>query len=132
MEKLLFPMLVLLFFATLWIGFQILCSQLSGWTLMARTYRCSQPFVGQKWHSENCRLVRMKWEESKSSLREFFPALPVDIPDEVSAVMTDDLHVGANATGLYLASTRLSRPGHPPLFVPWVDYSRHSIAMFMD
>jgi hypothetical protein len=121
MENLLFAVLSLSFMTLLWIGFQFLSSHLGGWALLAREYPNSRPFIGPRWQAEACRLLRMKWEGSKSSLQAFFPALPLDIPDEVFSALTLDLEIGANAKGLYLASTRLSRPGHPALFVPWAD-----------
>jgi len=121
MWNLVFALVCLLVFAILWIGFQYLCSQLGGWAMLAQAYRSSRPFVGQIWQAEDCRLLRMKWESYISSLRAYFPALPLDLPDEVFSSTTQDLHLGANRQGLYLASTRLSRFRHPPLFVPWED-----------
>jgi hypothetical protein len=121
MENLLFAQLSISLLAGLWIGFQIVSYHVGGWGFLAREYRSSRPFTGQRWQADACCLLRMKWEGSKSSLQAFFPALPLDIPDEVFSALTIDLEVGANAKGLYLASTRLSRPGHAALFVPWVD-----------
>jgi hypothetical protein len=113
---------IVLLFAGLWAGAQELIALLSGWTLLARAYRCSGAFRGAVWRTSTFKMIRMKWGGFEAGLGASFPFLPRDVPDEQFGARGGELTVGADPEGLYLAQPFVVfRPGHPPLFIPWGD-----------
>lgn len=121
METWLVALVAVLFFVGLGAGLLILSARLGGWTTLARAYYLSHPVRGQGWWTENCRLVRMKWEGFEPSLHSLFHYLPRDLPDEVLAAATLDLKIRADSQGFSLATLWFGPLGYPPVFVPWAD-----------
>jgi hypothetical protein len=114
--------LFFLAFAGLWVGGQIWITGLTGWGVLARSYRCTAPFKGIIRRFSNCRLTRMSWEGFEAGVSAAFPSLPRDVTDEQRLTAITDLRIGANTTGMYLAQLFLGcRFAHLPLFIPWGD-----------
>ena len=83
-------------FVLLWIAIGFTVAQIGGWGQLARFYRLSNPFSGERWYLRSGRMrLTMRYRNC--------------------------LTIGANAQGLYLAVLFLFRFGHPPLFIPWQD-----------
>jgi hypothetical protein len=78
------------------VGFVV--AQLSGWSALARRFRTGSAFAGRTWKWNSARL---RWMMGYNNC----------------------LIIGADATGLYLATMIVIRLGHPPLLVPWHEVS---------
>jgi hypothetical protein len=89
-----FPVVFPFFFVGMWIIAGYWVALTSGWRLLAKRFRLQGTFTGQKWTMQS---ARMRW------LSQYNNALTV----------------GADSTGLFMATMFLFRTGHPPLFVPW-------------
>ena len=88
----------------------------SGWSLLAKVYKSSEPFDGQFWNCQSGQIgVR---DELDSSLEGLFP-------------YRSCLNIGANRSGLYLSIFILFRLWHPPLFIPWSDVTVSSEEGFL-
>ena len=70
----------------------------SGWAVLARRFRLRSKFIGSRWHFQS---GQMRWLCGYNHC----------------------LTVGGNSEGLYLSTSRLFRPFHPPLFIPWTEIS---------
>lgn len=81
-------------FVALAITVSIVVAQISGWAELARYYRATNPFQGQRWRFRSGRM-------------------------RLAMSYNNCLTVGADQHGFYLAVFFLFRPGHPDLFVPW-------------
>jgi hypothetical protein len=92
------PELFVLAFVGLWIGVGLLVAYLGGWATLAKVYRHSDEFRGERRRFQS---ARMRWGINYGSC----------------------LTVGATPRGLYLAALFIFRIGHPPLFMPWTDIS---------
>ncbi len=71
-------------------------SLLSGWLTLAKMYRATQPFDGERWHFQS---ARFRFNSRYNGM----------------------LTIGANQEGFFMAALFLFRLGHPPLFIPWQD-----------
>jgi len=102
-----FAVIFPIFFLALWCGIILLIGQIGGWAVLARRFRLTLPFAGQSWGWQS---ARMRWSCNYGGC----------------------LRVGADPTGLYLATFFLFRAGHPPLLVPWpeVTVSRRKVLFF--
>jgi hypothetical protein len=89
-----FPVVFPLFFVGMWIISTYWVAFMSGWRLLAKRFRLQGTFTGQKWTMQS---ARMRWLSQYNNV----------------------LTVGADSTGLFMATMFLFRTGHPPLFVPW-------------
>ena len=95
MQALAFPILLFIGF---WLALNFLISFLTGWLALARIYRATQPFEGERW---------------------YFQSAKFRFTSGYKQVLT----IGANTEGLFLSVLFLFRVGHPPLFMPWQDIS---------
>lgn len=87
--------LFVVFFVAVWALAVFLISAAAGWSRLARYYRATTPFTGQRWSGQ------MAW----MGLARY------------RSILT----VGADGTGLYLEVMRIFRIGHPSLLIPWSD-----------
>jgi hypothetical protein len=87
-------------FAGLWCLVSFLVGKLSGWSTLERRFVSSFPFPGQTWKWKSARLRR-------------------------GTNYNRCLTIGADPTGLYLATVFFFRIGHTPLFIPWTEISFH-------
>jgi len=92
------PRQFLLFFVALWVAICLVIAQVGGWAELARHYRATNPFQGERWRFRSARM-------------------------RLNGHYNNCLTVGANIQGLYLSTMFLFRVGHPPLFIPWPDIS---------
>jgi hypothetical protein len=90
----LFPVLLV----ALWCVVTAAISHVGGWAILARQYRYSSEFMGEKWRMQS---GRMRWLMSYNNC----------------------LTLGGNETGLYLSVLSLFRFQHPPLLIPWPEIS---------
>lgn len=93
-----YPFLFFLIFPLFWCAVLWLIGKLSGWSLLARRFRLTSSFLGERWSFQS---ARMRWGANYGSC----------------------LTVGADATGLYLAVMVFFRAGHPSLLLPWHEVS---------
>jgi hypothetical protein len=89
-----------LFFVGLWCVVSFLVGKLSGWSTLERRFGSSFPFPGQTWGWKSARMRR-------------------------GTNYNNCLTIGADPTGLYLATVFFFRIGHTPLFIPWTEISSH-------
>jgi hypothetical protein len=87
-----------IYFLALWLLVSTVISFIGGWTTLAKRFRLSKPFVGQRWTGQS---GQMRWIAGYGNC----------------------LTVGCCPDGLYLATMPLFRFRHPPLLVPWNDVS---------
>ncbi|NQT12401.1 MAG: hypothetical protein HQ582_06625 [Planctomycetes bacterium] len=99
----------LLVFAT-WV---VLVIRLSGWSALARRYRCDQQPEGKLYHSQTVRMthVRSNW----------WPF----------SVYVSSVNICIAAKGVHFSLSTLLRLGHPPLLIPWSDLRRLGGRRFM-
>lgn len=83
-----------LYFLALWISVLYFLSLISGWHLLAKTFRANAEIVKDITWSGH---ASMRWGTSYSGA----------------------LYIGGNCEGLRLAVWVIFRVGNPPLFVPW-------------
>ena len=86
------------YFLAMWLLVSAIISFIGGWSTLAKRFRLSNPFVGQRWAGQS---GRMRW----------------------IAGYHNCLTLGCNPEGLYLATMPLFRFRHPPLLVPWNEIS---------
>ena len=86
------------YFLALWLLVSATISFIGGWTTLAKRFRLSKPFVGQRWARQR---GQMRWIVGYGNC----------------------LTIGCNSEGLYLATMPLFRFRHPPLLVPWNEIS---------
>ncbi len=82
------------YFLAIWLLVSAVISFIGGWTTLAKRFRLSGAFVGQRWTGQS---GQMRWIAGYSRC----------------------LTVGVSNEGLYLATMPLFRFRHPPLLVPW-------------
>lgn len=96
------PLLLLpilpIFFIALWCFISFLISRLSGWSTLSNRFRATLPFSGQKW----------TWQSARMRLGTNYG---------------NSLIVGADPSGLFLATIFVFRIGHVPLLLPWHEIS---------
>ena len=81
-----------------WVSISYVIAHIGGWFKLARFYRSSGAFLGERWRFQS---AQMRWKVGYNNC----------------------LTVGASPEGLYLSVMFILRFGHPPLFVPWGDIS---------
>jgi hypothetical protein len=86
------------FFITLWCFISFLISRLSGWSTLSNRFSATLPFSGQKWN----------WQSARMRLGTNYG---------------NSLIVGADPSGLFLATIFVFRIGHTPLLLPWNEVS---------
>jgi hypothetical protein len=84
------------FFVTLWVLVTYWVALVGGWRLLAKRFRATGPFSGQKWYMQS---AAMRWLSHYNNA----------------------LTVGADSNGLFVVPFILFRAWHPPLFVPWAE-----------
>lgn len=91
----------------LWLLVAAVISYIGGWTTLAKRFRFTTPFRGEKW---SCRSGHMRWIAGYGNC----------------------LTLGCNQQGLYLAIMPLFAFRHPPLLIPWdeIKISRTRIVFF--
>jgi TIR domain len=87
------PLFAAIVLVTLWLLVGAIHSYVGGWFSLSKVYRTRVPFNGTKWRGQS---GQMRWLANYNNLT-----------------------LGANHEGLYLASMPLFRFMHPPLLVPW-------------
>ena len=90
--------LLILVILAFWVSISYGIAHIGGWFKLARFYRFSGTFLGDRWRFQS---AQMRWKIGYNNC----------------------LTVGANPEGLYLSVMFILRFGHPPLFVPWGDIS---------
>jgi hypothetical protein len=90
--------LIILVILVCWVGISYVIAHIGGWFRLARFYRFSGAFLGERWRFQS---AQMRWKVGYNNC----------------------LTVGASPEGLYLSVMFILRFGHPPLFVPWSDIS---------
>ena len=99
------PYVIAILFIGMWIiVISFAASFLSGWRDLARVYRASQPFSGERFHFQSC---GMRWLTHYSGC----------------------ITAGANPYGLYLSMFLPMRVGHPALFIPWTEISARTLGL---
>ena len=95
------------YFLTLWLFVSAAASYVGGWTILAKRFRFTASFPGEKWHLQS---GQMRW----------------------MAAYGNCLTLGCNHQGMYLATFPLFRFRHPPLLIPWdeIRISRTQILFF--
>jgi hypothetical protein len=93
-----FPLWFPFVFVGGWVGISVLLSWIGGWRELARHYRATLPFTGQRFWMKS---AGMRWGVAYSRC----------------------LNLGSDSTGLFLSVVPLFRIGQPPLLVPWSDVS---------
>ncbi len=95
------------YLAGFWLLVAAFISYIGGWATLAKRFRLSTPFIGEKWRRQS---GQMRW----------------------MAGYNQCLTVGCNHQGLYLAVMLLFRFRHPPLLIPWdeIRISRTRILFF--
>ena len=95
------------YFVALWLLVSAVISYIGGWTTLAKRFRFSAPFPGEKWRGQS---GQMRWIAGYGNC----------------------LTLGCNRQGLYLAISPLFRFRHPPLLIPWdeIKISRTKILFF--
>jgi hypothetical protein len=93
-----FPVLFPVFLIALWCVVTAVVSQVGGWAILARQYRGSSEFMGEKWRMQS---AQMRWRMSYNHC----------------------LTLGGSETGLYLSIMSPFRFRHPPLLIPWAEIS---------
>ena len=88
-----------------WVSISYVIAHIGGWFGLARFYRFSGAFLGERWRFQS---AQMRWKVGYNNC----------------------LTVGASQEGLYLSVMFILRFGHPPLFVPWGDVSVNVIKGF--
>jgi len=101
------PLLFILVGVGIWLAVTIHFSYTSGWALLAKVYKLSKPFRGERWSFQS---GKMSSNTSLDSTR-------------LLGAMRSALTIGANQNGLYLSTFFLFRLTNPPLFIPWDDVS---------
>jgi hypothetical protein len=91
-------LLPFVFFVGLWCLVSFLVGKLSGWSTLEQRFGSSFPFPGQTWKWKSARMRR-------------------------GTNYNNCLTIGADPTGLYLATVFFFRIGHPSLFIPWTEIS---------
>jgi len=91
-----FPLFLVLLVPVLWVVVAIVFSHVSGWALLAQTYRCEEDFSGDRLRF---RSAAMRYSSHYGNC----------------------LTMGANPQGLFLSMSVTFFVGHPPLFIPWSD-----------
>ena len=90
-----YPLLAIIpLFILLWCAVIFLIAALSGWMDLASRFHLTSTFTGSAWRLQR---ARMRWTSHYGSC----------------------LTVGADMTGLNLATLFLFRVGYPPLLIPW-------------
>ena len=92
-----FELLVLVILVC-WVIISYVIAHMGGWFRLARFYRFSGEFLGERWRFQS---AQMRWKVGYNNC----------------------LTVGASPEGLYLSVMFILRFGHPPLLVPWGDIS---------
>ena len=96
------PAFLPLFFIAWWCFILYLISFFGGWRQLAGNYRQDGYFQGHTWRFQT---ISMRWWTGYGGC----------------------VHIGANRDGLRLSVSFLFRPGHPALFIPWKDITRHEV-----
>jgi hypothetical protein len=91
-----FPLTFVAVLVSGWILIGLFLGRLSGWHRLAKSYRTTQKFAGQRFHF---RTAVCRWLVGYRMC----------------------VTVGGNREGLYLALFPLFRVGHPALLIPWSD-----------
>jgi len=86
------------FFIILWCSISFLISRLSGWSTLSNRFSSALPFSGQTWN----------WQSARMRLGTNYGS---------------SLIVGADPSGIFLATIFLFRIGHAPLLLPWHEVS---------
>jgi hypothetical protein len=97
--------LLVLVILVCWVCISYVIAHIGGWFTLARFYRFSGMFLGERWRFQSAQL---RWKIGYNNC----------------------LTVGASPEGLYLSVMFILRFGHPPLFVPWSDISVSGIKGF--
>jgi hypothetical protein len=92
------PRLFFVFFIAIWVAVCFLIAQMGGWAELARHYRATDSFDGERWHFRSARM-------------------------RLNGHYNGCLTVGANPQALYLSVLFLFRIGHPALCIPWQEIS---------
>lgn len=92
------PYVFPIFFIGAWVGVLAIISIMGGWRNLARMYRATQSFSGNRFYFQSGGMRR-------------------------GTSYNNCLTVGANLYGLYLSVFLPFRFAHPPLFIPWEDIS---------
>lgn len=85
---------IILLWAVLWCGIGLVMRSLSGWGLLARRFRATEPWNGESWGWQSARF-RVLWSYNHN------------------------LRVGANPESLYLSANMFFLCLHPALRIPW-------------
>jgi len=91
-----FVVALLIWFVLVWLAAIGSASYLSGWASLARRYRLTSTFLGEKW----------AWQSGRMRF---------------GAHYGNCLTLGCDEFGLYLATMKLFSFRHPPLLIPWGD-----------
>jgi len=97
--------LLVLVILVCWACISYVIAHIGGWFKLARFYRLSGAFLGERWRFQSAQL---RWKIGYNNC----------------------LTVGASPEGLSLSVMFILRFGHPPLFVPWGDISVNVIKGF--
>ena len=87
------PAIVVPLFVAFWCAICLTLSTVGGWRTLARAYRASRPFTGQRLHLRSALFGSVGYNGC--------------------------LTLGANAEGLFISVLFPFRLGHPPLFIRW-------------
>ncbi len=93
------PYILPILFIAVWCGVGFIVARTSGWSLLARRFRLETSFTGPTW----------SWQRAQMRYATGYNGC---------------LIVGADPSGLYLATMFFFRIGHPPLLLPW-----HEVAL---
>src|SRR5690242_14334549 len=99
MERHLWIVVFPVFFVVAFLVISVLMSWIGGWGALARKFRSSSEFRGEK---QTGQTIRMRWRAGYNYC----------------------VTIGCDATGLYLEMNWLYRFQHPPLFIPWGEITR--------
>jgi len=102
--KVIVPILLLLFFAGLWILISKIISVMSGWTKLAERYYSEQTFAGRYYRFQSAKLNKVYFRNS--------------------------LEMGMNEMGLYLIPLIFFRLFHKPLFIPWAEIETETLKTY--
>lgn len=90
--------LLVLVILVCWACISYIIAHIGGWFTLARFYRLSGTFIGERWRFQSAQL---RWKIGYNNC----------------------VTIGASPVGLYLSVMFILRFGHPSLFVPWSDIS---------
>jgi len=90
-----FPILFPFFFVVMWVFINIVLAKLSGWMELAKNYRSTKEFEGERW---NMRWAKINFVDYKGCI-----------------------NFGSNRNGLYMSVIFPFNFGSKPLLIPWID-----------